>query len=205
VAYRKELEQIEDEIDYQRRQIQYMREEEDQKKEMEQKRKDAKDLLAAASNMRKAKNHAAQADGGAAPDLRTRGSGTGSLESAEEDWQWLKKNAGVENKTLDELMGMVGLNDVKQEFLSVKNKVDTMLRQKASLASERFNCSMLGNPGTGTFSFRATALLTLRQEKRPLRVSTRSSCARSASSPGTASKRPQDLHLHMGVYPSARH
>jgi hypothetical protein len=47
-------------------------------------------------------------------------------------------------------MEMIGLEEVKQEFLTVKSQVDTVLRQGVSMASERFSCSMLGNPGTGT-------------------------------------------------------
>jgi hypothetical protein len=47
-------------------------------------------------------------------------------------------------------MQMIGLEKVKEEFLAVKSKVDTALRQGVSMASERFSCSMLGNPGTGT-------------------------------------------------------
>lgn len=204
-AYRQELEQIEDEIDYQRRQIQYMREEEDQKKEMAQKRKDAKDMLATAARMRKAKtNDDMQARGQAEPELKTRRGGSDTLGPAERDWQWLKENLGAESQTLDDLIGMVGLDVVKQEFLSVKTKVDTMLRQNASLASERFNCVMLGNPGTGTFRVRRMALLICRQAKQLLRVSTRSFCARSASSPATVLKRLQVQPLHTGAYLSAR-
>lgn len=154
-AYRQELEQIEDEIDYQRRQIQYMKEEEDQKKEMVQKRKDAKELLATAARMQKAKtNDDMQARDQAGSELKSRRSISDNLGPAEQDWQWLKKHLGAESQTLDDLMGMVGLDVVKQELLGVKHKVDTMLRQNASLASERFNCVMLGNPGTGTFRVR---------------------------------------------------
>jgi hypothetical protein len=46
-------------------------------------------------------------------------------------------------------MAMIGLEDVKQEFLTIKSKVDLTLRQNTLLASKRFSCSMLGNPGTG--------------------------------------------------------
>ena len=36
---------------------------------------------------------------------------------------------------------------------ALKSKVDTALRQGISMASERFSCSMLGNPGTGMSPF----------------------------------------------------
>ncbi|KAF1814036.1 P-loop containing nucleoside triphosphate hydrolase protein [Eremomyces bilateralis CBS 781.70] len=154
-AYIQELVQIEDEIDHQRRQIQYMKEEEDEKKDMAQKRRDATELRATAARLQKAKlriskeNCGMQASDPAGLELKTHRSRLDPLDSAEEDWKWLKEQSGATSQALDDLMGMVGLNVVKQEFLAIKTKVDTMLRQNASLASERFNCVMLGNPGTG--------------------------------------------------------
>ena len=44
---------------------------------------------------------------------------------------------------------MIRLEDVKQEFLSIKAKVDTSVRQGISLSKDRFGCSLLRNPGTG--------------------------------------------------------
>jgi hypothetical protein len=38
---------------------------------------------------------------------------------------------------------------VKQQFLSIKTKVDTVVRQNVSLKGERFGAALLGNPGTG--------------------------------------------------------
>lgn len=46
---------------------------------------------------------------------------------------------------------MTGLEDVKKQVLSIRNKVDTSIRQGTDLKGERFNISMLGNPGTGAF------------------------------------------------------
>lgn len=42
-----------------------------------------------------------------------------------------------------------GLESVKQQFLSIKAKVDTVVRQNVSLKGERFGAALLGNPGTG--------------------------------------------------------
>jgi hypothetical protein len=161
MAYRQKLEKLEDDIDYQRRQIQYMKEEEDQKKDLVQKKKDGEKLLATASKMREQKaNDAKEAAGRAMPHFKHK-SGADAVGSAEKDWQWLKEHHGDSSEALDELMGMIGLDDVKGEFLSVKNKVDTLLRQKSSLPGERFNCSMLGNPGTGPLPVHSTVLLIL--------------------------------------------
>jgi hypothetical protein len=44
---------------------------------------------------------------------------------------------------------MIGLEDVKQQFLAIKAKVDTTIRQGVPLKDERFGAALLGNPGTG--------------------------------------------------------
>ena len=68
---------------------------------------------------------------------------------SKEDWEYQKEFQGAENGVLDSLMDLIGLEDVKQQFLSIKAKVDTNVRQNVSLKGERFNVAMLGNPGTG--------------------------------------------------------
>jgi hypothetical protein len=47
---------------------------------------------------------------------------------------------------------------VKQQFLAIKAKVDTVVRQGVALKSERFGATLLGNPGTGKVT-EPTALL----------------------------------------------
>ncbi|KAM7189184.1 hypothetical protein V8F33_010186 [Rhypophila sp. PSN 637] len=44
---------------------------------------------------------------------------------------------------------MIGLEEVKQAFISVKSKVYTTLKQGISFNKDRYGCAMLGNPGTG--------------------------------------------------------
>jgi hypothetical protein len=44
-----------------------------------------------------------------------------------------------------------GLEAVKQRFLDIKAKVDTVVRQNVSLKGERYGAVLLGNPGTGKF------------------------------------------------------
>ena len=46
-------------------------------------------------------------------------------------------------------MGMIGLEDVKEQFLSIKEKIDTAVRQNVDMKDERFGAALLGNPGTG--------------------------------------------------------
>ncbi|KAK2855600.1 hypothetical protein FQN49_005033 [Arthroderma sp. PD_2] len=69
--------------------------------------------------------------------------------AAKEEWEHRKTIDGDENEALDALMDMIGLEDVKDKFLSIKSKVDTVVRQETSLSDERFSAALLGNPGTG--------------------------------------------------------
>ncbi|KAK4899868.1 hypothetical protein LTR49_027565 [Elasticomyces elasticus] len=71
------------------------------------------------------------------------------LSAASDDWEYQKNLEGATNEHLDELMAMIGLEDVKEAFLEIKAKVDLTVRQGISLAKERLGASFLGNPGTG--------------------------------------------------------
>lgn len=75
---------------------------------------------------------------------------TSSLSSSSElEWGRLKQTEGIANDSLDSLMSMTGLEDVKAQFLTVKAKIDTTQRQGTDLKKERFGVVLLGNPGTG--------------------------------------------------------
>ncbi|KAI8933540.1 hypothetical protein NX059_009277 [Plenodomus lindquistii] len=71
------------------------------------------------------------------------------VSEAENDWNWEKEKGGAKNEALDSLMSMIGLESVKQQFLGIKSKVDTIVRQNVPLSDERFGAALLGNPGTG--------------------------------------------------------
>ncbi|KAH7390934.1 P-loop containing nucleoside triphosphate hydrolase protein [Phaeosphaeria sp. MPI-PUGE-AT-0046c] len=68
---------------------------------------------------------------------------------AKDDWEEQKELWGAENEALDALMQMIGLETVKEQFLTIKNKIDTLVRQNVPLKGERFGAALLGNPGTG--------------------------------------------------------
>lgn len=68
---------------------------------------------------------------------------------AGELWQYHKDVHGENNRTIDDIIQMTGLEEVKMQVLRIKAKVDTSIRQNASFTKERFNVAMLGNPGTG--------------------------------------------------------
>ncbi|KAL9125846.1 MAG: hypothetical protein Q9217_005011 [Psora testacea] len=69
--------------------------------------------------------------------------------TAKAEWEHQKEFQGAQNEALDSLMGMIGLEDVKDKFLSIKSKVDTAVRQNVNMKEERFGAALLGNPGTG--------------------------------------------------------
>ncbi|POS78720.1 stage V sporulation protein K [Diaporthe helianthi] len=160
-AYQRELAEIRDEIDHERRILRYTKDKEDQQKTLAQQRADLDALRKTAERvLNTTKKQAKQSMPGSFPGSDhnpptppTEEDSSDSLkdlpDGAAQEWKHLKQYEGAKSKPLDELMGMIGLEEVKSEFLSVKSKVDTAIRQGVSLAKERFGCSMLGNPGTG--------------------------------------------------------
>ena len=69
--------------------------------------------------------------------------------SARDEWEHQKEFEGARNEALDSLMDMIGLEDVKDKFLSIKSRVDTAICQNIDISEERFGAALLGNPGTG--------------------------------------------------------
>jgi hypothetical protein len=68
------------------------------------------------------------------------------------EWLRQKNMEGASNLSIDAIMNMTGLEEVKQKVLNIKAKIDVSIRQNASLKRERFNVVLLGNPGTGKCS-----------------------------------------------------
>jgi len=66
-------------------------------------------------------------------------------------WEKMKAVKGVTNAAIDEIMGLIGLEGVKEQVIKIFERVETSLRQGTDLKKERFNVSMLGNPGTGMY------------------------------------------------------
>ena len=71
------------------------------------------------------------------------------LSKSEQEWQRQKDIEGADNEHIDAIMAMTGLEKVKEQVLRIKAKIDTSQRQGTSVKDERFNVSLLGNPGTG--------------------------------------------------------
>jgi hypothetical protein len=157
-AYKKELQDIEDDLDLQRRLLKYEAEKDEQRKTLQQRRSEVDALKETVERTKEQEARRKQSE--TEQTLKSEPSKTVGQKpppdqalpgTARFEWEQLKRMEGARSKTLDELMEMIGLEDVKKQFLSVKSKVDTILRQNSSLKSERFSCSLLGNPGTGKF------------------------------------------------------
>ena len=85
-----------------------------------------------------------------------------SPSTVQEEWEYQKEFQGAKSDVLDSLMGMIGLEEVKEKFLGVKAKVETAIRQNTSFDDERFGAVLLGNPGTGRlFTFTGGSKLIL--------------------------------------------
>lgn len=155
--YARTLKEIQDEIEHQRRVNKYHAEERNRSETIEQQKADLEALKEAEIKLRQQNKQRAEAQARSKDTATSKSTKKTSAKSSEEwtseskaEWEFLKQSEpGTYSKALDELMAMIGLEDVKQEFLNIKSKVDTALRQDVSLAKERFSCSMLGNPGTG--------------------------------------------------------
>ncbi|KAK0724583.1 P-loop containing nucleoside triphosphate hydrolase protein, partial [Lasiosphaeris hirsuta] len=68
---------------------------------------------------------------------------------AAREWNRRKAENKEKNSVIDELMGYVGLESVKRQFLDIKSNVDICKQQGRALNKERFNIVFQGNPGTG--------------------------------------------------------
>ncbi|KPM36709.1 hypothetical protein AK830_g9847 [Neonectria ditissima] len=65
------------------------------------------------------------------------------------EWERQKRELGDKNAALDQLMSMVGIEEVKAEFLKVKATVEAARSRKGRLRRQGLNMALMGNPGTG--------------------------------------------------------
>lgn len=192
-AYRREVLEIQDEVERQKKLLRYRQEEAEQVKDIEKLRAE---LTAVKEDNAK---HQAVADkeekkNKASPTAKSRVPRTHEPGSAGEEWQLMKRDEGAKSDELDELMDMIGLEDVKAKFLSIKAEYDTSIRQGVVRGKDRFGCSMLGNPGTGECDFSlATSLINIfPQAKQLSRGYTPSSSLQLVWSLGRVLRRPPD-------------
>ena len=163
----KSLSEITKKIEEQQQILKDIVDEKDRRDILAQKARDLEDLKAAACRARRPQpTHPPRiADGKSTspPSQNSDGAqedGSGSNEDAlisvtsdaRDEWERQKRLEGQSNDALDSMMTMIGLEEVKDSLLSIKAKVDTVVRQGASLKDERFGAALLGNPGTGMYS-----------------------------------------------------
>ncbi|KAF2737120.1 P-loop containing nucleoside triphosphate hydrolase protein [Polyplosphaeria fusca] len=161
-AYARQLVEVQEEIDHQERILREKTDEQDRKHALEQKRLDLANLKSRVhqtttkyqpSTLPASDKLSQSASSTNDPQNPTTNHGQSLPEwensESKDDWEWEKKNYGAKNAALDSLMGMIGLESVKQQFLTIKGKIDTIVRQNLSLKGERFGAVLLGNPGTG--------------------------------------------------------
>lgn len=77
------------------------------------------------------------------------------------EWQRQKDQENADNPAIDEIMEMIGLEDIKSQVLRIKSKVDTSKRQNTDLKKERLGLALLGNPGTGRSLLSVTIFRTI--------------------------------------------
>ncbi|KAF2995559.1 hypothetical protein E8E13_003761 [Curvularia kusanoi] len=173
-AYLARLVEIEDEIEHQRRLLKSRTEVAEQDAAIAQKEKDLRNFKQkvlesagdkktrtqppSATTQKSAANGAAQEgqkdildqSGTLAKTVDNKDESLNQEQSdAKDDWEHQKKMDGAQSEALDSLMSMIGLESVKEQFLSTKSSIDTFVRQDVPLSGERFGAALLGNPGTG--------------------------------------------------------
>lgn len=129
----------------------------DEKKDREELEKKAESLQQLRKSVKQARENWAAVQSAASSGSAKEASGgsepvsfaNDSPSQTRDDWEYLKNTEGAQSPPLDELMGMIGLEEVKQAFMDIKNRVDTNVRQNVSLQKQRYSAVMLGNPGTG--------------------------------------------------------
>ena len=62
----------------------------------------------------------------------------------------LNKDKIVE--TMDELMELVALEEVKIQFLNILTQIEICAQQQADIKEQRFHAVFQGNPGTGKYN-----------------------------------------------------
>lgn len=150
--YASERNRVGDEIDHYQRKLAYEEEAKSEQKDLNSKETELRRLKEAAQrrqDLADANSVAEATDTKLSENHKAMNPSTLRNSKAARDWEKMKEIEKTDNDALNELMGMIGLESIKEEFLEVKSSIDTKIRQGLCLAAERLSCSLLGNPGTG--------------------------------------------------------
>lgn len=147
--YAQEIQELDDQIEHEKRAMKYRDAEKDEKQKIEDKKLMLQNLKDANQRLNESRAQEDKDKNGQASQDPSNLS-TGNPGEAQADWE-LEKKRGTSNNAIDKLMALIGLESVKDEFLTVQEVVMAMVRQGVALSTQRFSCAFLGNPGTGTF------------------------------------------------------
>ncbi|KAI5468107.1 P-loop containing nucleoside triphosphate hydrolase protein [Mariannaea sp. PMI_226] len=147
--YRKELQDVEDQIDSEQRKMKYEAEEKEQKESLQKKQEHLKSLQDTIARKQQAKKQEAKRQSAESSTSQMPKPIVSNHSKTSKEWEAMKHCDGSHSEALDSLMDMIGLESVKKCFLMMKGVVDAKIRQGLPLEGERYSCSLLGNPGTG--------------------------------------------------------
>ncbi|KAL8823207.1 MAG: hypothetical protein Q9191_006073 [Dirinaria sp. TL-2023a] len=166
--YAQELQDLQDQMEQERRVLRERAEQTDQENVLRQHRQDLENIRRLARGSQKTQDIQGPVPASAkvssasnprpvghTPGQRKEPSQQGAEDldlqksGAREEWLYQKTLEGTQNEELDSLMEMIGLEEVKSKFLTIKSKIDTAIRQNIDTKGERLGATLLGNPGTG--------------------------------------------------------
>lgn len=166
--YAQQLAEVQDEIAHQRRLLRDQAEEREREKILQQHKQDLENLKNAVrerarltikdrepekTTVSTVPSHLKANSTGEKSQNALKDQESDIFSSANKEWKYQKEFEGARNDAIDTLMDMIGLEEVKEKFLSIKARVDTAVRQNIDLKGERFGAVLLGNPGTGKHHF----------------------------------------------------
>ncbi|GLA87164.1 hypothetical protein AtubIFM56815_011439 [Aspergillus tubingensis] len=149
LEHAKQLAEIQYKIEMQRERLTNEQMVRDHQETLAQKQKELESLTAVASRLTTSRSAATNESAGSIGSDNSEPKTVTLKSAARDEWERQKTEEGQSNAALDTLMGMIGLESVKDSLLAIKAKVDVVVRQGASLSDERFGAALLGNPGTG--------------------------------------------------------
>lgn len=154
--YKREVQQLRDELSHARRKIKYRVEQEEQEINLQKERENLVILKETVSRIEEKALKDASTKTRKKP-IEARSDPLEIQEGAAAEWSYMKDSSLAKNPPLDELMGMIGLEEVKSEFIDIKSEVDIAILQGIPLTNKRYGATLLGNPGTGMYQLLSSA------------------------------------------------
>ncbi|KAJ4325231.1 hypothetical protein N0V84_003613, partial [Fusarium piperis] len=134
--YRRDLQEIDDEIDHLRRTKKYETEKEQQAEALKQKKKELRTLRETEAYLDKIKK--VQQANSVQPATPVPPPQCNAFSSAVSEWENMKQTEGASNAALDKLMGMIGLEAVKDRKTTVARIYGEFLTSVGAIAGKSF-------------------------------------------------------------------